>query len=194
MEHEMRNSKLALAILAAAQLPIAGVALAQERDIATGFYAGGGLTQSRFDTDNFSVDDIDDEDNSWKVIAGFRFNSNFALEANYVDFGKATSPSLAIGGPFGAEADAFALYAVAFWPIGSLDLFAKLGAAQIDAQGSVAAVLFEDEATELAYGAGLQYRWGNLAARAEYEIYNTDVVGDLDLITLGLTYTFSTSR
>jgi OOP family OmpA-OmpF porin len=190
----MRHSKLALAILVAAQLPLAGLAMAQDRDAATGFYAGGGLTQSRFDTDNFSVDDIDDEDNSWKVIAGFRFNPNFAVEANYVDFGKATSPSLAIGGPFAAEADAFALYAVGLWPIGSLDLFAKLGAAQIDAKGSVAAVLFKDDATELAYGAGLQYRWGNLAARAEYEIYNTDIVGDLDLITLGLTYTFSASR
>ncbi len=190
----MRNSTLALAILVAAQLPLAGAAFAQDSDVATGFYAGGGLNQSRFQADNFSVADIDKEDNSWKVIAGFRFNPNMALEANYIDFGKATSPSVAIGGPFGAEAEAFALYAVGYWPIGSLDLYAKLGAAQIDAKGSVAAVLFKDSATELAYGAGLQYRWGNLAARAEYEKYNTDIVGDLDLITIGLTYTFSSMR
>lgn len=190
----MNNYFVAMAILAVAQTASIGAALAQDRDVTTGFYVGGGLNQSRFDTDNFSVSDIDDEDNSWKAIAGFRFNPNFALEANYIDFGKATSPSLAIGGPFGAEADAFALYAVGLWPIGSLDLYAKVGAAQINAKGRVAAVLFKDDATEFAYGAGLQYRWGALAARAEYEKYDTDVIGDLDLITVGLTYTFGSRR
>jgi hypothetical protein len=190
----MKKSTVALAILAAAQLPTIGVAVAQNSDVATGLYIGAGLNQSRFEADNFSVADIDKEDNSWKAIAGFRFSPYFAMEANYVDFGKATSPSIAVGGPFGAEADAFALFGVGMWPIGSLDLYAKLGAAQISAKGSVAAVLFKDDATEFAYGAGLQYRWSNLAVRAEYEKYDTDVVGDLDLITVGLTYTFNNAR
>lgn len=190
----MKKSTATLAIIAAAQISLIPVAVAQSSDVATGFYVGGGLNQSRFEADNFSVADIDREDNSWKAIAGFRFSPYFAMEANYVDFGKATSPSVAIGGPFGAEADAFALFAVGMWPIGSLDLYAKLGAAQISAKGSVAAVFFKDDATELAYGAGLQYRWTNLAVRAEYEKYDTDVIGDLDLITIGLTYTFDGTR
>jgi hypothetical protein len=54
----------------------------------------------------------------------------------------------------------------------------------------VGAVLFEDKATELAYGAGIQFRMGALGLRAEYEKYDTDVIGDLDLITVALTYTF----
>jgi OOP family OmpA-OmpF porin len=190
----MSKFNVALAALAVAQISMIGVAAAQYRDVATGFYVGAGLNQSRFEADNFSVADIDKKDSSWKAIAGFRFNPNFALEANYVDFGKANSPSLAIGGPFGAEADAFALFAVGLWPIGSLDLYAKLGAAQINAKGSVAAVFFKDEATELAYGAGMQYRWSNFAVRAEYEKYDTDIVGDLDLITVGFTYTFNNMR
>ncbi len=190
----MSKFNVVLAILAAAQVPLIGAAAAQNADVATGVYIGAGLNQSRFEADNFSIADIDKEDNSWKAIAGYRFSPFFAVEANYIDFGKATSPSIAVGGPFGAEADAFALFAVGIWPIGSLDLYAKLGAAQINAKGSVAAVLFKDEATELAYGAGLQYRWRNLAVRAEYEKYDTDVVGDLDLITIGLTYTFDSMR
>ena len=38
---------------------------------------GAGITQSRWDADNFDVDDLDDEDNSWKAIAGYRFNPNY---------------------------------------------------------------------------------------------------------------------
>ena len=53
-------------------------ALAQDTGVEPGFYVGAGITQSRWDADNFDVDDLDDEDNSWKAIAGYRFNPNFA--------------------------------------------------------------------------------------------------------------------
>jgi len=94
--------------------------------------SGSGVTDGpgpRFDDDNFSVADVDDEDNSWKVIAGFRFVDAFAVEANYIDFGNATTPSPGIDG---AEAKAFALYGVGFLPLPWFDLFAELGAARID--------------------------------------------------------------
>jgi len=40
----------------------------------------------------------------------------------------------------------------------------------------------------------LAWRWRGLSIRGEYEDLDTDVVGDLDLITLGATYKFGMTR
>jgi hypothetical protein len=186
----MNSRTITLAALSAVLLAGAGTAMAQDAEPNTGFYIGGGLTQSRFDNDDFDVDDIDNEDNSWKAILGARPHPSFAIEANYVNFGKSTQPSVTAGGPFEADADGYALFGLGIFPLGPVELYGKLGVSRIDSDGNVGAVFFEDEATELAYGAGIQFRIGALGLRAEYETYDTDVIGDLDLITVGLTYTF----
>jgi OOP family OmpA-OmpF porin len=185
----MTSRKITLAALSAALLASTG-ALAQDSAPATGFYIGGAFTQARFDNNDFAVEDIDDEDNSWKLIAGMRTTPNLAFEANYINFGQSSAPSVSVGGPFEAKADGFALFGVGLMPLGPVELFAKLGAARIDSKGNVGAVLFEDKATELAYGAGVQLLLGGFAIRAEYEKFDTDVIGDLDLISVGFTYTF----
>jgi hypothetical protein len=165
-----------------------GAAFAQDADL-RGFYLGGSITQTRFDEDNFSFNDLDDEDNSWKIVGGFRFSNQFGVEGNYVDFGEASAPAL-IGVPaFNAEAKAFSLFAVGYLPVSAFDFFAKVGAAQIDAE-TRGRVVSDDDKTEFAYGGGAQLRLGQLGIRAEYEKYDTDIVGDLDMISLGLTYTF----
>jgi OOP family OmpA-OmpF porin len=163
----------------------------QEEDVARGFYLGGAITQSRFDDENFSFADLDDEDNSWKVIGGFRFHPNFALEANYVDFGETSARNLVGSGPFSAEAKGFSAFLVGMVPVPWFDLYAKAGMARIDAETKGLPVNFDDNATEFAYGAGAQWRWRSLAVRAEYEKFDTDIVGDLDLISVGATYTFN---
>ena len=58
-------------------------------------------------------------------------------------------------------------------------------------EGRFGDVAFNDDDTEFAYGAGVRLRlMENFAINAEYEKFDTDVVGDLDLITLGATYSF----
>jgi predicted porin len=182
----LRAGIAGLAVLLASSAAIAQ----EDADEAKGFYFGGGITQTRFDADNFDAGDIDDEDNSWKVIAGYRFAPAFAAEANYVDFGEATAGSLVPGvAGSSAEAQAISAFAVGMIPVPWFDLFAKVGAAQIDAEliGPSAA---DDDTTEFAYGAGAQARLGNLGIRAEYEKFDTDLIGDLDLISLSATFTF----
>jgi hypothetical protein len=172
-------------------------ALAQDPEDTRGFYFGGGITQTRFDADNFSLSDVDDEDNSWKAIAGYRISPPFALEANYIDFGEARAASLIPGTPgSSAEAKAIAAYAVGMIPMRWLDLYAKAGAAQIDAEltDAAAAATQDDDTTEFAYGGGAQARFGNFALRAEYEKFDTDIIGDLDLISVSGTYTFAVDR
>ncbi len=51
-------------------------------------------------------------------------------------------------------------------------------------------MFFDDKSTEFAYGLGVQWNLGNLGLRAEYEKYDTDVIGDLDVISLGAVFTF----
>lgn len=157
---------------------------------AEGFYIGGAAQQSHFDSDEFNVDDVDNDDYGWKAMAGFRFTPHFALEGTYTDFGKENAPSVALGGPFEADAEAVSVYGLALFPVGPLDLFAKAGASRIDGKGNVGAVFFKDHDTIFAYGAGVQLWLGNLAVRADYEKFDTDVVGDLDAVVVGLTYTF----
>ena len=166
-----------------------GAAFAQEPPL--GFFAGATISQSRFDADDFDVEDIDDEDITWKIIAGYRFHRNLGAEASYVDFGETSAPNIEVSEPFNAQAKGFSAFGVGYLPLGAFDLFAKAGVAMIDSEGNTGAVLFEDDDTEFAWGAGAQWRIGNLAIRAEYEQFETDIIGDLDLISLGATYTFA---
>ncbi len=181
---------IAVASLAATQVLAAGIALAETPQIESGLYVGGGITQSRFDADTFTVDH---KDNSWKAIAGFRMQEYAAVEVNYVDFGKATAAALPAGGPLNTKASALSLFAVGILPMQWVDLYAKLGVARTEVKGSLAGFTISDNSTKFAYGAGVQFRMDKFAIRAEYEKYNTPSISDLDLITLGATYTFGAS-
>lgn len=158
---------------------------------AEGFYIGAAGMQSRFDSDDFEVEDVDDEDTGWKIFAGVRPISGFGVEGAFTQFGQAEAPAVAVGGPFEAKAQAFSLFGVGYLPVGPVELFLKAGAARIDAEGNVGAVLFEDEEIEFAYGAGVQFNLGRLGLRAEYEKFDTDIIGDLDVISLGVAFTFA---
>lgn len=189
----MARNIFAMTFLVGASLA-GGTALAQDQDVIKGFYAGGAITQARFDDANFSLADVDDEDNSWKVIGGYRFHENFAAEVSYVDFGELSAQQLVGTGSFAAEAKGLTAFAVGLIPVPYFDLFAKIGVAKIDSKTRGLVTNFDDDTTEFAYGAGAQWRWRNLAVRAEYEKFDTDVIGDLDLISIGATYTFNLTR
>jgi opacity protein-like surface antigen len=181
----MKNiSRLTSAVAAVAVLG-ASAATATE-----GFYLGAAGMQSRFDSNNFDLSDVDNEDTGWKIIAGYRSSPNFAFESAYMRFGNSTAPSVALTGPYEAKANALAAFGLGIWPAGPVDLFLKAGAARIHAKGNVGAVNFSDKKIEFAYGAGLQFNLGRFGMRAEYEKFNTSVIGDLDVISIGANYTF----
>jgi hypothetical protein len=47
-----------------------------------------------------------------------------------------------------------------------------------------------DDGTDLTYGVGAQFRVWSLGIRAEYEIFDIDGPDNVDLISLGVTWTF----
>jgi hypothetical protein len=50
--------------------------------------------------------------------------------------------------------------------------------------------VFSEDGNDLAYGVGAQFRLLSLAVRAEYEVFDVDRVDNLNMLSIGLTYTF----
>jgi len=148
---------------------------------------------------------VDDDDTAYKLTVGYEYNSNFSIEAGYVDFGETevnASGSLS-GVPFTADAESdsygLTLAAVGKWNIGNnFSLLGKVGAfywdADIDATatalGISASVDDSDDDVDFFYGVGAQYDFDQFALRAEYEVYNNVLEEDIDVYTLNLLYRF----
>jgi len=151
-----------------------------------GFYVGAAVGQANVDIDNLnglSSADFKGEDTGYKFIVGFRPLDWLGLEASYVNFGK---PEDTIqGASIETEGDGFTAFAVGFLALGPIDVFAKGGIITFDTQ-----LVGNDASTDLAYGVGAQFRLLSFSFRAEYEIFDADGVDDLNMVSVGVTYTF----
>ena len=174
----MRNRIL----LATALLGFAATAGAADN----GFYLGASIGQSNVDIDQGPPAHVDGDDTGYKLIAGIRPLDWLGVEASYVDFGKVKEGSGA-----SAEGDGVTASVLGFLPVGPVDLFAKGGLIKSDAdvkQGGHK--LFSTDGTDFAYGVGAQFRLLSLGFRAEYEVFDVEHVKDLNLLSVGVTYTF----
>ncbi len=161
-----------------------------------GVYLGAGVSQVKLDDvgndfDRGNLDDFKLDDTSWKLIGGFRPLDNFAVELNYIDLGD-ESRTIA-GQRFEVDGKAYGAYAVGLLPIGPIDLFAKGGLVRWESKGSFNAAQgfrFDDDGTEFGYGVGVQARLGSLVGRLEYEQFDVDHTDGVELLTLGVTWTF----
>ena len=173
-----------------------------------GFYAGASFVQTKFDHDwdesvNATIVNVDDEDEGFKVLAGWRPLRWLAVEASYADLGAASSDTsvvcvAAIGFPcptrVSADVTSSQIAALALAPVGDFDLFVRAGFNYWGAEATISdgstAILREDESdTDFVYGAGAQYRYQQLALRLEYE-HITIGESDAEAVSLGVTYSF----
>ena len=177
--------------------------LAQAAD--NGIYVGGGIVQSEYGLENpLDAQPFDDETSGYKVIVGWRPLDSFGVEANYVDHRNATVPSgivciqfITVPCPTSTSltAETASAFAVGYLDLPLVDLFVKAGVNswKFDGhsiEGIVPAFRINEDGTDLAWGAGVQARFGSLGARLEYERFY--IIGDeaLGTISLSLTYTF----
>jgi len=181
-------------------LPFAPLSLAADN----GFYLGAGVVQSEYGLDNpLNAAEFDDEDSGYKIIAGFRPLDHFGVEANYIDHGNATVPAGVaciqfVGQPCPDtsrfEATTISAFAVGYADFPLIDLVAKLGATawQFDGHSTPAfpAFSFDESDVDLAWGVGVQARFGSLGARLEYENFQIIEDEELGTISLSFTYTF----
>jgi len=190
------NTKFA-AIAALGAMSLAAIA-PQAAAADNGFYIGAGVTQTNFDIDSTGDDDVDDvlddlldESNNFKIIVGWRALDWLALEANYIDTG---------GGEIGdgvssasIDTNAITVSGLLIAEIGIVDLFAKVGVAQWNADLDFDDPQFEfsesEDGTDVLYGAGVGLHFGSLGLRAEYETFDADGL-DVNTLSLSFTYTF----
>lgn len=170
-----------------------------------GFYVGGGVGQFNVQIDDIdetdeAIERLDDDDTSWKLFAGYRFNPFISLEAAYIDFGGPSDTAEASGssGDYQVELSGFAPYVIGTLPLGPVELFAKVGYYFYDVDlnvdlddigGDVFQSSNSDE--DLLYGAGVGMTFfDHLHARLEYEKIDSDVLDDADAIWLSGAWRF----
>lgn len=188
-----------------------------------GLYIGGSAGQGKIETGSQtspaptalpSIGEFSANHSAYKVVAGIRALSLLAVEAAYVDFGRASQglgSSSGVVGTATASGDArlrgTAAFAMLYLPIPVVDVFAKAGVARLKTDADVTVQLsgpflcpvtaptcrFTQSSsstdTGFAAGAGAGLKFGPLAIRAEYERFSTRGAYPA-LTTLGFTYSF----
>jgi len=176
---------------------------AQEND--RGFYVGAGVGKFNVkiddvdDTDE-AVQKLDDDDNSWKLFGGYRFNPYIGVELAYIDFGgpEDSIESSGSSGDYKVEISGFAPYVIGTLPLGPVELFAKAGyyfydvdisADLDDLGGNVFESSDSDEDFLYGFGVGATFL-EHLHARLEYEKIDSDAVDDADALWLSAAWRF----
>ena len=134
--------------------------------------------------------DFDMSTTGFKAIAGWRFLDWLAVEGNYVDLGSGDDNVL--GEKIESDINGVSLSAVGFLPVGPVDLFARVGAINwnADLKAPGLGISGSDDGTDLTYGIGAQFRVWSLSLRAEYEQFDLSGPDTVDLISVGVTWTF----
>jgi hypothetical protein len=160
--HHLTAALCAAGVLACAMAPAHAVGVP-----GVDVYMGVGIGQSDADlsASDLGVTSFDKSDLGWKVFLGGRFASVLGAELSYLDFGK---PS---GGGADVKYKALAGFGMFYLPLPLpiLDIYAKAGVARLDSNLHVNTSSFSTKDTKLAYGAGVQLKFGSFAIRGEYE-------------------------
>ena len=154
-----------------------------------GVYIGASVGESSVQFDDADLN-FDASATGYKAIAGWRFLDWLAVEGNYVDLG--SGEDKVVGEKVESDVSGISLSAIGFLPVGPVDLFARVGAINWDADVSAPDLGFKDsdDGTDLAYGIGAQFRVWSLSIRGEYERFDISNADTVDLISVGVTWTF----
>ncbi len=187
------SRKMMLAAFLAPAL-VAGATYAAE----PGFYIGGSAGQTFID-DQIDNTNIDDDDTGWKAFVGYQFLPWLGVEAGYVDFGSFSSDDLFENTNFNADVDVTGWdgFLVGTLPVGPVDLFAKVGAIDLETEVNTRNFGTEsDNDTQLAYGVGAAYNFGrgHWGLRVEAEGFDDNEVDDFYFVSAGITYRFFSDK
>lgn len=171
----MKSARLAVAALAASAFALPAAA---QMNMGA-FYVGATVGQAEFKDACSGVSvSCDDKDTALRLLAGYQFHRNFAVEVGYHDFGEAKASG---GGTnVSIKAHAWELVGVGMLPIvAQFSAYGKLGAYYAKSEGISNVGLAADETnTGLTWGLGAQWdATRNLGVRLEWQQYR-DFGGD----------------
>lgn len=182
-----KNKKILTALVCGlALLAIPGMAIAGAK---SGPYIGASVGQASL---NFSkgIVDFDDDDTAYKIFAGYNFGVvplvDLGVEGSYVNFGEASDIEI-----FDEDVGVtgWDVFGVAGLKLGPFGLFGKIGAIYWDSKSDVIQDVLDDSGTDMAYGIGARFQIGPISVRAEYELFDIDIV-DIGYYSVGAAWTF----
>jgi hypothetical protein len=150
-----------------------------------GIYLGASVGQADVTVSAQSnLPEFDGEDTAFKIIAGLRPLNWLGFEVNYLDLGKPDDQGNSVD-PTGVSG-----FAVGFAALGPIDLFAKAGAINwnADLHSSASDLVKKSDGTDFAWGLGAQFRVWSFSIRAEYERF--EIEKGANLLSVGATWTF----
>jgi outer membrane immunogenic protein len=156
----------------------------------SGLYIGGSVGQSSVEADfgGNGAFKLDDDDNGYKIFFGYNFGVlpllDLGVEADYRDYG-----SFGEGG-VETEVDSAELFGIVGLTLGPVGLFGKIGYSDTSLETGFENIDINDSESATAYGLGAKMSFGSFGVRAEYEVLDLDAVDDLNMISIGATYTF----
>jgi len=127
---------------------------------------------------------ISEWDTAWKVFGGYMFNENIGAELTYHDMGNVSDGSFRVTDLTGVAAQVIGVL-----PLGSFDLFAKVGYMYHDAEFEFGSSTPTNNGVELAAGFGARYKAGKFGIRAEAEAFDVSFA-DLYVLSIGAEYRF----
>ena len=153
-----------------------------------GFYIGGSAGVSELDDDGlFDGFSLDDTDTAIGIMAGYKVNNYFSVEARYTTLGTFTVSDNYYGVSEDIDIDALSIHAVGTIPFGTSGwaIFGQLGIASISADCSDCS----DE-TAGAAGIGVQYSFTeSLSVAAQIDAYAWEETGYWDDYTIAVATT-----
>lgn len=155
-------------------------------------YFGGSVGQSFVETEVSDIENTDFklEENgfAYKILAGARLNSQFALEGGYRSLGTVKSKVSDI--EFESQMTGYDIHALGNLNFGLFDLFAKAGMLFWDRQNSVSNSEYDESenGNNFSWGFGATLKLGMLGVRAEWERFELQDYNRLSMLSVGLLY------
>ena len=161
-----------------------------------GIYVGASVGDAGVEFDDTEGFNIDDSDTGFKLNVGWRILDWLAVEANYVDLGSTEGTFTAgsfVDERLEFEAKGINFSGLLFLPVGPVDFFARAGFITWDAEAKLPDITDatdDDDGMDFSYGGGAQFRVWSLSLRAEYEVFDIAEADTIDMISLGIMWTF----
>lgn len=160
-------------------------------------YVGIGVGNAYYEADLSALGGGDFKDNgtATKLYGGYSFSKYFAAEATIYNFAEASVGALEVSpGNFATakvSMTGIGAYAVGMYPLSKkVNLMAKLGVLDWDADLTVNNTPGQNSGTDAAYGVAASYAFTKaLLATFEWEYYNTDNP-ELTMLSLGFRFVF----
>ena len=190
--------RTSISAIALALLALASTSALADSDSGK-FYLGGGLGYAGHKVDCTEIASCSKSDVGFKLLGGYQFLPNFAIEASYADLGKAKASEEGLKAS--VKTHSFTLAALGIMPVSKeAQVFAKLGThfskTRFKASFRGVNVSESHDGNGMLLGLGAQYQFTpNLKGRLEYEWLNKAIRvegerGDINLVTASLIYQF----